>query len=230
MRPAVVNNGEQFGRLVVVREVEKVDGRRRFLCKCECGTEKSVAISGLRSGKTKSCGCSWLGVRPSKEPDAVPGARWIPVTQNKWALVDECDYERLASLRWSFIWNRYAMTYKKSNGTETRTTMHRSVLGDDLPDGMVVDHINNDGLDNRRANLRVATRQQNNMNKGAYKNRKYKGVYPCRDKWQAKIRRGDVRKFLGVFETEEAAAAAYNRAAIELFGDFAWTNVVGAGD
>lgn len=93
--------------------------------------------------------------------------------------------------------------------------------------GREVDHINGDGLDNRRCNLRYATRQQNAAN-GAKKGRssRFKGVCfdKSRGKWLAGVKYNYVRLNLGRHATEEAAARAYDRKALELFGEFARTN------
>ncbi len=88
--------------------------------------------------------------------------------------------------------------------------------------GLQVDHINHDTLDNRRENLRICTEQQNKMNRrperGAMS--KYKGVCPKKGKWRAVL----CRKELGMFDTEIEAAIAYNNAAFEKFGEFAYLN------
>ena len=108
--------------------------------------------------------------------------------------------------------------------------MHRVVLqrvvGRPLTRDDIVDHINHNGLDNRRPNLRLATRSQNAANLGPYANNTsgYKGVDFNRGKWRARIREGGVRYFLGYFETAEDAARAYDTKAHELFGEFASLN------
>jgi hypothetical protein len=102
--------------------------------------------------------------------------------------------------------------------------MHRLIIN--APLGKEVDHINGDSLDNRRDNLRLCTRQQNCCNrKHQIKAKsKYKGVHPRKDKWAAVIRFKKRLRHIGVFETEVAAAMAYDDKARELFGDFAFTN------
>lgn len=110
--------------------------------------------------------------------------------------------------------------------------MHRLILGLVPGDGLVVDHRNGNGLDNRRCNIRTATRSNNQHNQrlGRANNTSgYKGVTrrrgPCRRKpWRACIRHERRTVFIGHFATPEAAAAAYDRKAAELFGEFASLN------
>jgi len=107
--------------------------------------------------------------------------------------------------------------------------LHRLVLarkiGRPLERGEEVDHINRNGLDNRRCNLRLATRSQNCANKPAYRTNRsgYKGVrWSSRaQKWIAYIRVRGQHKYLGRHTTPEAAHQAYLAAAIEAFGEFA---------
>jgi len=97
---------------------------------------------------------------------------------------------------------------------------------------MEVDHINGDRLDNRRANLRIVTKQQNRQNIGKQSHRemtsRYKGVvqHPKTLRWRAIVKTGGKQRHLGYFATEHEAALAYNTAARELFGEFARLNEV----
>jgi hypothetical protein len=106
--------------------------------------------------------------------------------------------------------------------------MHRVVMK--APLGMQVDHINHNKLDNQKCNLRLATHQENMWNSKIQKNNKsgYKGVSwrkQC-NKWQATIKKNYKDISLGYYKTKEDAALAYNNAARELFGQFAFLNVV----
>jgi hypothetical protein len=91
---------------------------------------------------------------------------------------------------------------------------------------MEVDHINHNGLDNRRINLRIATARQNKQNTKIQKSNTsgYKGVTKDRTKWRAMIRISGKRVHLGMFDDKRDAAIAYNRAAIKYHGDFACIN------
>jgi len=113
-------------------------------------------------------------------------------------------------------------------GRRRRTTlkMHRLVV--DTPKGMSTDHINGDGLDNRKQNLRICTHAENQRNRGPQKNNKsgFKGVYwqKNRKTWYARIQHNKKLLYLGCFKDKKEAAKAYDRKAIELHGEFAWLN------
>jgi hypothetical protein len=105
--------------------------------------------------------------------------------------------------------------------------MHHQVIA--IPPGMFCDHINHNGLDNRKANLRPATHTQNVWNRRKFKphsRSKYKGVDKANDmkRWRARIRVNGKRIYLGSFKTELAAAKAYDQAARKYHGDFAAVN------
>jgi len=94
-----------------------------------------------------------------------------------------------------------------------------------------IDHINGVRSDNRISNLRVATRSQNGVNRkyGNKKNSRFRGVAPaprCRNKWSARISYKNKQYFLGIFDSEEKAADAYNQAALSLHGEFAFQNKI----
>ena len=97
------------------------------------------------------------------------------------------------------------------------------------PKNMVIDHINGDKLDNRRSNLRICTKQQNVCNNDTHKDvrkGKYKGYSLSRGKYAARIKVKGKLIYLGGYDTEEAAALAYNAAAIKHFGEYAKINQV----
>jgi hypothetical protein len=152
----------------------------------------------------------------------------IPLTQNKYALVDDEDYEYLNQFKWH-IANKYAardLKEKEGRGRH-KVYMHREILNlHGLTQG---DHKFGNKLDNQKKNLRPCTNQQNTFNgkkrKGSSQN---KGVYFMRrDRvWVAEIGIDGKGIYLGRFKTEEAAAIAYNEAAIKYFGEFARLNVI----
>jgi hypothetical protein len=96
------------------------------------------------------------------------------------------------------------------------------------PHGLEVDHINHDKLDNRRCNLRIVTRQQNNQNTrpktSSTRTSAYKGVHLAKGKWRASIHTNGTTRQLGTFTDEVAAAKAYDQAARYYFGEYAYLN------
>ncbi len=93
-----------------------------------------------------------------------------------------------------------------------------------------IDHVNGNGADNRRANLRIATRSQNGANRGPQKNNTsgYKGVSRDKQRWQASITVMGVCHRIGGFDTPEEAAVAYDIRAREVFGEYAKLNLPNA--
>ena len=152
----------------------------------------------------------------------------IPLTQGQVALVNDEDYERLSQQNWYAKWDpaRNVFIAKTRNGPEV-VYMHRIIM--DAPKGRDVDHRNHDTLDNRRDNLRICTCAQNQYNQVPQRNRSsaFKGVYWRKDcnKWRAKIQINCRRIHLGNFESEIEAARAYDKAAVNHFGEFAYTNI-----
>ena len=158
-----------------------------------------------------------------------PMTKRIPLTRGKYAIVDDKDYEWLGQWRWYCDQDErmgYAVRGATVNGKRTTLQMHRVILN--LKKGEITDHINGNGLDNRRCNLRKCTPSQNMWNRRKPKNNTsgYIGVdWHKRDKkWQARICRDRKQKHLGCFDDIEEAARAYDRAALELHGEFALLN------
>lgn len=147
-------------------------------------------------------------------------------SNNHFALVDDEDFEHLSQFKWSYS-GRYAT---RASGKAGKVLyMHREILGD--PDGYEIDHINHDTLDNRRLNLRLATRTQNSRNsrsRSPDKTSKYKGViwHSQKSIWAAVIVVDRKQYWLGFFATQREAAIAYNEGAIRRFGEFACLNQI----
>ena len=158
--------------------------------------------------------------------------RRIPLTKGKFAIVDPDDYYWLSRYKWfatkngsTFYAKRH--THKREHAKTTSVFMHRKIM--DAPDNLLVDHINYNGLDNRKANLRLATRRQNSlhvirtMNPGSSK---YKGVswHIHKNRWGAKITTDGKTIHLGYFKDEIEAAKAYDNAAKKYHREFAALN------
>ncbi len=152
----------------------------------------------------------------------------IKLTQGKYALVDNADYEFIDSFKWLFS-GGYAKRGIRVNGKNTFILMHRLI--NKTPDDLHTDHINGNTLDNRKKNLRTVTARQNIFGRRPSKNRTsiFKGVHLKKStgRWYASIfARGD-RFFLGGHSNEIEAAKAYDEKAKELFGDYAYLNFGG---
>ena len=153
--------------------------------------------------------------------------RKIGLTQGKYTIVDPERYEELAKHKW-FAKRCDRRFYAVGWDKNKNLNMHQVIMGS--AEGKVIDHINHNGLDNRRANLRFVTTRQNSWNKrknrGNYSSR-YKGVAwsKSRKKWRTRITWNGRWIFLGYFDDEEAAAMAYDAKAKELFGDYASLNL-----
>jgi len=146
---------------------------------------------------------------------------------DKVVLIDATDYDWLNQYTWHVISNGYAKAWVKDD----MMFMHRLILGLKRNDGIRTDHINGNKLDNRRSNLRIATRSQNRANTKHYKKRspnasRFKGVRWVKktSKWRAIIFTNGRAISLGHFHDEEEAARAYDKAAIDTWGEFARTN------
>lgn len=153
--------------------------------------------------------------------DLEDGTSRIELTQGGFALVDTQDVELVIQLLWRLGTHGYAVS------KDGRTLMHRLIMG--AADGVQVDHINHDKLDNRRSNLRVVTRAQNAANQRKCKTKttssKYKGVcLHSSGRWRAHIQANKTYTFLGYYPDEESAARAYDARALELWGEYAHLN------
>ena len=148
--------------------------------------------------------------------------RWIPLGNGHYAYVDAADYEWLR--QWT--WHTYDDGYAVRNENGKQILMHRQIM--QPPKGMVVDHIDGNRANNCRFNLRVCTRQQNirNNRKHSGSSSRFKGVgylKHCR-KWYARLWCTGKWIWLGYFMDEVEAARAYDRKAVELFGEYARLN------
>jgi hypothetical protein len=148
----------------------------------------------------------------------------VQLSNGGFATVDDEDFHRTEGRSWWRTPGGYAATER--NKREGRVLLHWLVMG--RPKIGELDHINGNGLDNRKANLRIVTRQQNAMNKGPNKNNTtgFKGV--CFDKSRGKYIVGvkvNYRRInLGRYETAEEAARVYDKAARKYHGEFARLN------
>jgi hypothetical protein len=235
----VVPPGTVFGRLTVVEEAPRRNGKRAMLCQCKCGKQKIATLQILRSGRAKSCGCHWREVQAEDIARLKPGE--VPLygkrARGRVAVVDLENYSLVMQHRWHVREHDPVAPGRRANGpyaayeayrggrggTRVTVYMHQLIAGTER-----VDHIDGDGLNNRRANLRPASQQQNmaNSRKNPGKASIYKGVTwdRSRSQWCAKITVNRQTLNLGRFSNEEDAALTYDIAARRAFGEYALTN------
>lgn len=151
----------------------------------------------------------------------------ITLCHGEIVIIDDEDYGRVSCYSWHYDSGRRALAHIGGKCVP----MHRFILN--APKGVEVDHINHDTLDNRKCNLRLVTKSQNMQNMLGHidGSSKYKGVSlhqcgPARS-YHARIMKDHKQNHLGAFSTQEAAALAYNKAATELFGEYACLNEIG---
>lgn len=141
-------------------------------------------------------------------------------------LVDPEDLALVSQKSWYVRMDKRVFTKILVNGHRRNLFIHRFIMNASLDEE--VDHINRDPLDNRKSNLRLCKRWQNEMNKPPRVDNLLglKGVQPSLKKWRARIKWQKKNINLGTFPTKEEAARAYNEKAKELYGEFAWLNPV----
>lgn len=151
----------------------------------------------------------------------------IPLTKGYVALVDDDDYERVSKHKWRATWTErsstiYATRQAQAGGVRWEMKLHRFILN--APKGFVVDHIDRNGLNCQKSNLRLCTLSQNQANRGLAKNNTTgrKGVTRQRtnNRWGAKIMVDKKDIWLGTYNSIDEASQAYAEAAKKYFGEF----------
>lgn len=155
--------------------------------------------------------------------------KYIPLTRGKVAIVDDIDYPELSKYKWQYSIlksTEYARRGVFVEGKTKTIRMHRQIMG--VIKGQEIDHLNRNGLDNRRENLRICTRAENvrNVRKRKDSPNEYKGTHfvEWKQQWLARIQIKGRRIAQGYFKTELEAAKAYDKLAKKHHGVFASLN------
>lgn len=232
--------GKQFGKLTVIERAEdyvspKGYRDKKWKCVCSC-VDKGISIvreSNLKSGHTTSCGCAQRDAvknnftkRNEYNLDGEYGICYL--SNGKEVMFDKEDYETIKGWTWYDSNSGYVSSSKMNRGKNNIVKMHDLVMGyyNIKNKGLVVDHINHNTLDNRKANLRVITRSQNIMN-SKLQNRSKSGRTgvswsKSAQKWQSYITKNRKRINLGVYEDINDAIAVREKAEREMFGEFSY--------
>ena len=193
-----------------------------FNCLEAPGRLREVAGHGMCRNFRKRCWPRGQRVAPPEPPS--DDIRYIPLTRGRYAIVDACDFEWLSKHKWTLL-KRGTTEYACRREKGRHIPMHREIMK--TPDDMVVDHVNGNGLNNRKCNMRNCTKAQNSYNSRPRGGRsQYVGVtYRKRSgKYEAVIGFRGEKIHVGEFDSAVEAAQARDRKARELQGEFAYLN------
>ena len=150
----------------------------------------------------------------------------LELTFGKFAIIDAADYDRVKDFKWCTVQKDSTFYAKTLRTNGSHLSLHRLITN--APKHLVVDHINHNGLDNRKTNLRLCTPAQNQQNARPRTGgtSRHKGVHwdKRRKKYIVQVGHRSKRYNLGGFENEDDAGRAYDKKAKELFGEFAYLN------
>ena len=226
--------GKRFGRLTVIRKTNQRTnhGSIIWLCHCDCGNDDCYVSSGnLRSGNTNSCGC--YNKQRIKETQTkqnrfdLSGDYGVGYTEKgEEFYFDLEDYDKIKNNCWCITNEGYFISTERGNRTKfvylSRTIMN---VTDNTYD---VDHINHNLADNRKSNLRIVTRTQNNMNRSLQSNNTSGVTGVCfdkkADKWCARITVNKQTFYLGWFTNFEDAVKARRDGELKYFGEYRYKN------
>lgn len=232
--------GTKYGRLTIIEELpQKIVGGhsyRMVKCQCECGNIVTILFKSILSGATKSCGCyakeqaAEVGRSKKKynEYDLESESFGIGyTTKGEKFYFDKDDYELIKDHCWYITGSRGG--YVVSTDNRTTIMLHRLILGVTDPK-MDVDHINHNPNDNRKENLRVVTRSQNNANMGlrVHNTSGCTGVtwHSTRKQWISRISIDKKDIFLGWFNDYDEAVKARKEAEEKYFGEYSYDNSI----
>lgn len=225
--------GQRFGKLLVVSPAEPKQYKKskagRSYCLCDCGNYKIMMNMALKGGRAKSCGCGCKEnqdrimnhARPNVYDLSGEIGKGKATNADVWFYFDKEDYDKIKDYSWALS-HRYMICNRYKN--DKYIYLHKFII--DVTEDMV-DHINGDGLDCRKSNLRVVTQHQNSMNHKIASNNTsgVSGVSWKKDKkrWKSYITYKGKQIHLGYFKEDEfeLAVKARKKAEEKYFGEYA---------
>lgn len=151
------------------------------------------------------------------------GIGYFKITKGMTCKIDPEDFDKVKNHSWCAVKGKKTFYAQSRISKNELCFIHNIIM-----DAKIIDHINGDGLDNRKSNLRKCTITQNNRNRGPSKRgtSSYKGVCwsTAKNKWRANIMINKKQTHLGYFETEKEAAKSYDEKAKEIYKEYAWLN------
>ena len=200
--------GQRFGKLIVLKKADRKGKNSYWICRCDCGVEKEICATALKHGQT-SCGCSAFDFAKDK----IIGNEYTIDCNNVVHVIlrtgDEmlCDLEDWEVLK-QYTWTKDAYGYASASIERHRKKFHVIIMGN--KNGYVVDHIDQNKLNNKRNNLRFLTKTGNAINSKLSKNNTsgVKGVVRYRNKWHAQIMVNGKNIHLGYYDKMEDAIEA----------------------
>lgn len=224
-------SGHKFGRLTVVQRVENDKyGNVMWFCICECGKYKNVLGTDLRQGKVRSCGClhSEITRDKSRKQNIYDLTKeygiGLTYNTNQEFYFDLDDFDKIKEYCWLESGQGYIIAHNIYGKSPQNVRMHRLVTDNKF---QIVDHINLKRYDNRKCNLRTATKQTNNINRAANSNNKLglKGIYWLNHSncYQAKIQKGN--KIYSKKSTDIDFLIKWRKEKeLELYGEYAYSD------
>lgn len=217
-----------FGHIKVLYPTNKRTNQDKIIwhCICEnCKNEFDICGDNLKYKHKTHCGClgrkgKGAGKPSKRKPYIHKNGYYIGFTTNtnKEFYIDEDDFELIKN----FSWYENDAGYAISRINNKNIRMHRFIFN--LTDNEIVDHKNHNTLDNRKNNIRICTKKENNMNKKA------KGVIFTRGKYYAYITKNYHRINLGYYDTQEVAIKARKEAEEKYFGEYSYDNSMKTGE
>ena len=223
--------GKRFGMLTALYNIKQKSNNGKYTyyywhCRCDCGKEKDISTSHLKSGETKSCGClrdKKLAERSKKynKYDLHEDYGIGYTTNDEEFYFDLEDYDKIKNYCWYKDKSGYIVTNVYQEKIKKNLRMHNLVLNEFIKE---VDHINRKKNDNGKNNLRTCTHQENTINVGKKRNNT-SGVVGVnyrkdRNKWRAEINVNNKCIYLGMFDDFNKAVKARKEAEEKYFGDF----------